>query len=75
MDLNDLLFSSFDRRYCNWFYVMMISSFISIVMFVVSMIILMMKEPKKLSPLMGWALIQLMATYISTRVWYSMCLR
>ena len=74
MDLNKILFEPFDRRYCNWFYGMMILNFVFLVISMLSFVA-PIKMPPKLRSVMGGAFFQLLISYISARMWYSMCLR
>ena len=76
MDLRELFLSPFERRYCNWFYVMMCFNLVLVFSSGLSFLMSMMKKGGK-ERMMGHFVYIIVAllSYINSRMWYSMCLR
>lgn len=74
MDLNEILFGSFDRRYCNYFYVLMVVNLFAVVVSVITMLLPIKMDPRVKSVLKQvW--FPALVGYFETRMYYSMCLR
>lgn len=74
MDLNELLLSPFDRRYCNWFYAGMVFFLCSVVASIISLVV-SNKMTLQMKMYVVVTIIQALFGYINSRMWYSMCLR
>ena len=74
MDIERMLLSPFDRRYCNWFYAGMVFFLCSVVASIISLVV-----PNKMNLqtklYITATIIHALFGYINSRMWYSMCLR
>jgi len=73
-DLNDMLFSPLDRRYCDYFYYLQVFSFILFAFTTVSVFLLIYRK-KIAADVAVYSILYPFIMYFTHRIFYSMCIR
>lgn len=73
-DLNDMLFSPLDRRFCDYFYYLQVFSFILFLFTLLSVVMLLVN--KKINwDIAIYSVLYPFIMYFTHRIFYSMCIR
>lgn len=73
-DLNDMLFSPLDRRFCDYFYYLQVFSFILFLFTLLSVVMLLVNKKIRWD-IAIYSILYPFIMYFTHRLFYSMCIR